>query len=69
VSVGNLPALQGWDFDYVSSAFSSSAWVAASSGGYVYFTNDFFVSNPIDKRGNILTINPIAHLDLIKVVP
>jgi hypothetical protein len=65
--IGNLPTLVPWVFEYAGNSALSSKWIAARS--YVYYSKDFSISAWIDKRGNILNINPLLDIDFIKVVP
>ena len=66
--IANLPVLQLWAYDYFTGDVNSSKWVGVSNGGYVYYTDSFWNTNPTDKRGNLLQINPIAHLNIVKVI-
>jgi hypothetical protein len=62
--ISKLPVLVFWHFD--NDATDSSKWVAVSS--YVYYTNNFWNSNPVDKQGNLPQINPLYQLNFVKVV-
>jgi hypothetical protein len=67
-SVGTLPVSDTHAAAYVSGSGVASCWIVVNLGGYVYYTSDFFVSSPIDKRGNLTDISPIPHLDMVMVV-
>jgi hypothetical protein len=67
-SVGTLPVSDYHAAAYVSGSGAASCWIVVNAGGYVYYTSDFFVGTPIDKRGNITGVTPVPHLDLVKVV-
>ena len=58
VDIANLPFTGfNWFFAYAGGAGSSSCWVAA--GSYLYYTDDFFNTSPIDKRGNLPDLSPL----------
>jgi len=67
-NIGTLPVGQIWGADYVGGSAGGSCWIVVSSGGYIYYTDDFFAGSPIDKRGNITDVTPTPHLDLVKVL-
>ena len=64
--VANLPVLVDTWFDNV--ATDSAKWVAVSEGGYVYYTATSFNTAPIDKRGNLPLLSPLAQLDIVKIL-
>lgn len=63
-TVGNLPVLANW---YFACPGDAGRWIAVSS--YVYYTDSFWNSAPVDKRGNLLTIAPLPNLDVVKILP
>lgn len=67
-SISLLPVSQVWAGDYVGGTSTTSCWIMVSDGGYIYYTDSFFAGTPIDKRGNLATITPFPHLDLVKVL-
>jgi len=66
-SVGSVPVLQSWGFVWASNTDVKSKWIGVSSGGYIYFTEDFWTTTK-DKRGNVVTISPIPHFDLVSIL-
>lgn len=67
-NISNLPsAVRHW-FAYAGGAGADARWVAVSDGGYIYYTEDNWVSAPADKRGNLLQIVAVAHLDVVKII-
>jgi hypothetical protein len=54
--------------DYAGGTTTDSRWVAVSNGGYIYYTNNFWISNPEDKRGNITSIAALPVLDIVKYI-
>jgi len=67
VDISTLPVGGAWWFAYAGRSGSTSRWVAVSSGGYIYYSDDFGVTWT-DKRGNVLQIDTIASFDLVKVL-
>jgi hypothetical protein len=67
VVVANLPVLVDTWFDNV--LIDSAKWVAVSEGGYVYYTDTAYNTYPIDKRGNLPLLSPLAQLDIVKILP
>lgn len=64
--ITNLPFTgPAWRFAYAGSALR---WVAVSGGGYIYYTDDFFNTAPMDKRGNILDLEPVLSLSNVRVL-
>lgn len=64
--IGNLISTQRYWFGNVPT--DSAKWVAVSQGGYIFYTENMWNTYPIDKRGNLHTINPLPHLDVVKVL-
>lgn len=64
-SIPNLPAVF-FRFAWAGGVGSTSKWIAVSS--YVYYTDNFWNSAPIDKRGNILSLVPVLDLDMVLVL-
>lgn len=65
IDIANLPFVAGnWKH---TNCGTSDRWISVYS--YVYYTSDNYSTAPIDKRGDILTINPIILLDNVRVVP
>lgn len=67
-TISLLPVLQSWAFAYVNGAGASSCWIAVSDGGYIYYTDSFWVNTPLDKRGNVASLTPLPHLNIVKVI-
>ena len=67
-SVSLLPVAQSWGFAYVNGTGASSCWIGVSNGGYIYYTDSFWVNTPLDKRGNVASLTPLPHLDIVKVI-
>ena len=64
--ITNLPASPYYKFAWGGGVGSVSKWVAVSS--YIYYTDDFWNSTPMDKRGNILDLDPVLALDNVKIL-
>jgi len=65
--ISTLPVLGIWAFGYAGGSGSTSRWVAVSSGGYIYYSDDFGATWD-DKRGNVLQLDTIAHFNIVKVL-
>lgn len=63
IDIANL-VVSAWRYTNCGTA---PRWIAVSS--YVFYTNDSFSTAPIDKRGDILNINPLLNLNNVRVVP
>lgn len=67
-SVGTLPVAQSWGFAYAGGASANqSRWIGVSDGGYIYYTSDFWTTVH-DKRGNLVQLIAIPHLDIVKTI-
>lgn len=67
-SISLLPVAQSWGFVYVNGSGANSCWIGVSDGGYIYYTDSFWVNTPLDKRGNVASVTPLPHLDIVRVI-
>jgi hypothetical protein len=69
LDVTNLPFTgHNWRFAQAGGTEAPLSWVAVSGGGYIYYSDDFFNSAPMDKRGNILDLVAILQCDDVIVI-
>jgi hypothetical protein len=57
-----------WRFAQAGGTEAPLSWVAVSGGGYIYYTDDFFNTAPMDKRGNILDLVAVLQCQDVIVV-
>ncbi|MEP7137957.1 MAG: hypothetical protein ABI904_23765 [Chloroflexota bacterium] len=62
VPLDHVPAVE-FSFD---NAGAGARWVGA--GTYINYTDDFYLTVPQDKQGNMPSLNPFYHCDLVKVL-
>ncbi len=66
-TIGNLPSGVGLRHFFAYGG-EAGKWIAVSNGGYIYYTDDAWVSAPKDCRGNLLQISATPHIDAVKVL-
>lgn len=64
--IPSLPVFAPWCFAYCGGAINDSQWIAATS--YILYSQNFGTSW-VTKQGNLIDINPLYVLNIVKVIP